>query len=371
MNCNTKRFVKLLSLVLAVLITTAVLQELVFRRFDAAQLMIESFYMEDENSLDVVMIGASEITAGYAAGLAYEEYGYRSYCIAPDSNPVSLFLYELKEVLKTQSPQLVVVEINGALYDSGWIHEEPMLRRVLDCAPLTQNKIDAINQTVGNLDYSYLFPMAKYHYCTGDYRIQGNGIASYNQARFRGYSLFKGMKTFTGNTTEGELYDMRNYTEKAPLDPLSEEYLREFLDYCKAENINAIFVRFPHRVTDYNLRKVPRANTAKEIINSYGFDYYDYLTDPSVAGIDLNKHFYNNEHLNVEGQAIMTRVICDLAKKHGVKITDAGDEQDEEWAEVVKYYHLFYDYAIKASAEGKKEWLSENISTLNKIEINK
>lgn len=368
MKTNFKRAFKVLSLLLAVVVLTAALQEFVFRRFDTMQLIVDGFYKEEENTLDIALIGASEFTSGYAPGLAYEEYGFRSYNFAPDSNPISLFLYELKEIQKTQNPQIVFVEINGALYDEGGAHNEPQLRRVLDCTPISENKIDTIKHIFGKMDYSYLFPIMKYHYSTGEYKIQQEEIESYNQVRKRGYSLLKGMITNTGNTTEGEAYNMLDFPEKAPLDPLCEKYLYEFLDYCKAQNLNVVFFRFPQRVTEENLTRALRSKTAKDIITSYGFEYFDFLTNPSAIGIDLNTHFYNNEHLNVVGQAIMTRKLCEIAKERGVVATKVSTEQKKRWDETVKYYHLFYDYAVKANSEGKAVWMAEDAKTLSLIE---
>lgn len=46
---------------------------------------IEGFYKEPENTIDVMMIGASEVYADYSATEAWKNYGYTSYSLGVSS----------------------------------------------------------------------------------------------------------------------------------------------------------------------------------------------------------------------------------------------------------------------------------------------
>ena len=72
------RTVKLISLLLIVSLFTLFLQNFVLCHIDHNKLRIDGFYLEDENSLDVVLTGASELYTGFSPGLAYEKFGFTS-----------------------------------------------------------------------------------------------------------------------------------------------------------------------------------------------------------------------------------------------------------------------------------------------------
>ena len=59
---------------------------------------IQGFYMEQEDSLDMVLIGSSENYAGYSPVLAYEEYGFTSYPYVLSATDFSLFEIQLDEI---------------------------------------------------------------------------------------------------------------------------------------------------------------------------------------------------------------------------------------------------------------------------------
>ena len=140
-----KRTVSLLSLFLAVLFSVGILQEYFLANFDHNTIRMEGFYLEEENSLDVVFLGASDVYQGFSSGLAYDEFGFTSYPLTVGANSIALYKSQLKEVLAHQSPQLIIVEINGALYgDSEYYQKTSTLHYYLDPVPFSQNKLDTI-----------------------------------------------------------------------------------------------------------------------------------------------------------------------------------------------------------------------------------
>ena len=137
-----KRTVKIISLCLAVLLVVGVSSEYLLSYFDANTLRLEGFYMEEENSLDVVFIGASEVYSDFSSGQAYDEFGFTSYPYATGANPISVYKSELKEILKKQSPKLIICEINGALYPkSDMIEKTGSLHKYFDNTPFSFEKM--------------------------------------------------------------------------------------------------------------------------------------------------------------------------------------------------------------------------------------
>lgn len=50
---------------------------------------IEGFYKEPKDSIDVMMIGASEVYADYSATEAWKNYGYTSYSLGYPERPAA------------------------------------------------------------------------------------------------------------------------------------------------------------------------------------------------------------------------------------------------------------------------------------------
>ena len=66
---------------------------------------IYGFYAEPENSLDMVMIGPSEVYTGYAPALAWEEYGLKSCNLSIGAVPCNMYKSIVTEIVKRRKRQ--------------------------------------------------------------------------------------------------------------------------------------------------------------------------------------------------------------------------------------------------------------------------
>ena len=123
---------------------------------------VKNFYKLENNSLDMVMIGASTTFTNYSAPLAFKEFGYTSYSLGTNGAPMGLAKSMLIEVLKTQNPKVIIIDINGILYDDKFESKEGSLRAWIDNMPYSQNKIKTIQELVPEDDrLSYYVPFLK------------------------------------------------------------------------------------------------------------------------------------------------------------------------------------------------------------------
>ena len=190
------RAVKLVSLALAVLLTTYILQAYLLRHIDNNSMRLEAFYLADKGSTDVVLVGASDVYAGYSAPYAYEKYGYTSYPYATQSAPANIVLPQIKEVIKYQDPKMIVVEINAFLYKDNDLPSETSGRMFLDNIPNDEVKNAYIQRyIVPDKRIEYYLPIIKYHGSWTDYPWKFKYLKADFELRHRGYSLFRGYKT--------------------------------------------------------------------------------------------------------------------------------------------------------------------------------
>lgn len=345
------RVIMILSLVLAIVISVMFLQEFVLCNPNHNNERVRGFYLEDENSIDVVTIGSSEIYCAFAPGLNYKECGFTSYPFATEGNTVRNFKAMYNEVVRTQDPKLIVIEINGALYSDANMERDANLRRVSDNIPLNENKTELIDSWVTENKIEYYLTFIKYH---GSWDKLGNTFAwtvSLMQDKLRGYNLLKGVKTFNEIYKTGSKVYYKNdkaLEKRRPLFSEAEKDLREFLDYLDEEGVDKskiLFVRFPHVVTNANITRYQRGNTIGDTIRSYGYNFVSFEMDDEGIDLDPYNDFYNIEHMNIYGQQKFSKFFAHyLQDNYGITASDLTEKQKAQWDEAVRYYDAYAAY---------------------------
>lgn len=166
------RAIKITALLLIVVLFSLVLQSYVLVHYDGNRMRLDGYYLEEKNSLDVVFIGASDIYASFAPGLAYEKFGFTSYSYATASSTAGATKTMLKEVLRTQNPQKIVIEVNAFLYGFDNDSKISSVRNYIDNVPLNENKIEYLQSGAipeGEEEIEYYLPLIKYHSTWNDY----------------------------------------------------------------------------------------------------------------------------------------------------------------------------------------------------------
>ena len=370
------RVIMILSLVLAIVVTTMFVQEFILCNADHNAERIRGFYLEEENTIDVVAIGSSEVYCGFAPGLNYKEYGFTSYPYATEGSTARNFKTMFDEVRRTQDPKLIIIEINGAIYGNTNFDKDVNLRRVIDNIPMGKSKSEMIETEIEpDKRIEYYMPLIKYH---GGWDNMGNSIGwsiSMIQDKLRGYNMLKGIKTYS------TYYDMsekvipstdRSMKLKRPLFKKSHEALLEFLKYLKSEGFSKdriLFVRFPHVTTERNLTRYQRGNTIASIIRDNGFRFVSFEPDDPEINLDPEKDFYNIEHMNINGQQKFTRYLGKYLQTHyGITPTKLTEEQKEEWDKTIPYYDAYVKYCVEMlDDDSPPQEIGENYFTMREI----
>lgn len=346
------RTVKIIALMLAVVSSVLILQGTVLRRIDQNSMRVEAFYLEDKGSVDVVLIGASDVYAGYSAPYAYDKYGITGYPYATQSSPPDVVLPQVKEVIKYQNPKMIIVELNSFLYTDRQMPNPANRRLFTDNIPRDEIWKDYIKENIEpDEQIEYYLPIIKYHSIWSDYPWRFKNLISDIKAKNRGYSLLRGYKTVA------RVFDpqVETINERLPdddstsaLGSLGKKYLKELLAYLKENNIkNVVFARFPHIVREKNgYKRFCRANEAGNIIKEYGYDFINLERYAYDEGFVVGEDWYNWDHLNIFGTEKCTDYIAELLmEKYGVTPAELNEEQKASWEDSVDNYHKLYNYA--------------------------
>lgn len=355
--------------------------KVIFNTWTSNELRIDAYRMEPVDSIDLVLIGSSEITADYSAGYAYKEFGFTSYPYSVDAAPVSLWDAMLEDVLAYQNPDLIVIETNGMFYtDEKTIYGNAARHFVLDHMPVSSRKLNEVRSIAKDNVYidpsiTFFLPFIKYHSEWNKIEEKKTYIDAGLALKQRGYSVLKGNYTNTAKDVMTTVSENKGIVDEEKLHPLSEQYLRDFLEGCRKRGIsNILFTSFPHVITQeegnryYNSCKM--ANYASHIFEEYGYDYVNFESCFKEIGLDPKIDFYNEGHMNFTGQRKFTDFFSRfLLCEYGLTSTKTINEDVKKmWDTTAEYYQLFYEYAKDLYDKGEKKSLAETPQLLYKLE---
>lgn len=124
---------------------------------------VGNFDLIEKNSMDVIVLGSSHAYCSIDNLLLKEKYGIESYTLATQQQSVKLNYYYFQEMLKTQSPEVVVVELFMVGRVNGY-QSDDILHDAIDVLPMSMNKIQMIEDAVPeDKRMEHYFPIIKYH----------------------------------------------------------------------------------------------------------------------------------------------------------------------------------------------------------------
>ena len=136
----------------------------------------------------------------------------------------------------------------------------------------------------------------------------------------------------------------------------------EFLDYCKSENLdNIVFVNFPRLIADEDNNTVMvLLKQVDEILNTYDYPLLNLQPEMERIGIDKNRDFYNEHHMNIYGQKKMTEYLGNLLlNEYGLTPRAQSARSKQQWEACVPNYKEFVEMADRAIQAGDDLLLSE------------
>ena len=368
------RALKIISLFLAVLTLISVSQNWVFKYRERDIRRMEGFRIEEDNSLDVVLIGSSDIYTGFSSAYAYGLQGFTSYPYTVASCPVTLWKTMLEETLRSQSPQLIVVDINGAGYiREKDLHNNAALHYVTDGMPLSILKIRTLREQCDNNTDSawyYLFPFLKYHLLWQNMRDFEGNYYDTRMLRQNRCALLRGVSTTAVEAPPPD--GIRNVSgdfSERELAEAAEQALVGFLEYCREKDLNVLFTLFPRQIglSDNNAayQFYQRANRAERIIRGYGFPFLNMARLTDKMNIDPDRDYYNENHLNIYGQRKATEFLARyLVEECGVIARPQSAENAAKWETSAEYYRLYSDYAEEAIRMKRPETIAETAALI-------
>lgn len=348
---NKKRHHKIEITVICLLLVMSVafVSFLSVHQFSSHEIRVKHFFMEDENVIDVVHIGASEMYTGFSPEYIWHNYGITSYNLATAGAPMRLAKSELKAAIETQNPKLMVISLNGAMYDDKRSTHEGYTRMWLDNMPYSSLREEAIEEWIPKEDrINFRWKILNYH----------DNLARFTECLKLSWREFKAEKDqrlltisgIQGNAStdkKRDLVSIMNYKKEKKLDKEADKDLTDLLEYIKKEDIkNVIFVNMPRFYDKEMLGSREKLNTAIKKVKSYGYDVYDLDKDVNKIGLDPQHDYYNAAHPNIYGQQKISKYFYEqIVPKYVKNHRNYSDDVVTRWDENYDVYTKFYAWA--------------------------
>ncbi len=329
-------------------------------QFSSHEVRVKNFFAEKKDTIDVVHIGASEMYAGFSPEYIWENYGITSYNLATAAAPMGLAKSQVQAAIEYQHPKLMVISMNGAVYNNKRAVAEGYTRMWIDNMPDSSLRNKAIDDLIKGDKLTYKFKVLKYHD---------------NLARFvECYDLFKrearakvDKRLLTISGIQGQacsddrdlsqIVDATNFKEEKSLSKITAMQLYDLLNYLKENKIkNVIFVNMPRYYDEPMLDSKTRINKATKIIKKYGYEVYDFDMKLKEIGLDPKDDFYNPYHLNAIGQQKMSKYFYEkVLPNYKIKTRNYDEDVKIRWDENYNAYTKVYTW-IEKTIRNKSEY---------------
>lgn len=307
-----------------------------------------TFYGMEKDSCDTVFIGTSTTFSGIMPMDLYEQQGITSCIYATNMQFENSLKYSIREVLKTQKPKLLVIDIapfvsghHPAARGEDWHPEnrELFIKFNIDSmkyspgrAALVHEIADAVDADLPRRIYYHL-DISRYHTNTPDRKHFDNAQ----------YDIGKGFQYLShdagGKTVPEELG--ADDGSSMPLPETERRYLDELADEVRKLDCEVLFVFLP---VYCNGEGWQRKNYTGEYLQSRGFAFHDFSREMEALGIDPATDFWGYNHLDSLGAAKATKRIGEYLAEHYELPDRREDPACAWWTKELESWHK-----IKAS----------------------
>ena len=286
----------------------------------------DAFRHLPEHSIDVIALGSSHVQYAFDPAVFYTESGYYGYVMGSQCQPMSITYHMLEEVLKTQSPEVAVIDVFTLLPASSVCYAEGNFYVAIDemTGENRLNAADTVPDEELRKQYKYDLLMNHSNWKNMDFtdlqKILNNGkpFMDYN------YELgYVRQEPVDIRPTPLIAYERQNVIS------LSEKEKKEIDDVvslCREHNIIPIFIKTPFICDQENTDKLYAVWDYLEENNLRHIDYIRKAEELSWF-IDMDGDTWHN---NSWGAQIITKDLAEYLKEENLVRNHRNQSQMEE-----------------------------------------
>ena len=299
-------------------------------------------YYRETSGHDVLFIGDCEVYETYSPVTLWEEYGIPSWVRGSAQQTVWQSYYLLEEMLRYETPKVVVFNVLAMKYDTpestgSDTRREAYNRMTLDAMKWSGSKWRAISASMtaeerqGEGMLTYLFPILRFHDRWRELGREDFGYLFHREAvSHNGYLMRTEVVAFQGGLPEAP-----------PRQPSFGEnswyYLNKMEALCRERGIQLVLVKAPNPMPVW---WESWDDAVRDYAEEKGLLYLNAQVCQEEIGIDWSRDTYDGGyHLNVYGAEKTTRWLGGiLAQRFGLPDRREEPERAALWAERAARY---------------------------------
>ena len=261
---------------------------------------IINLYHQEDDTVDVLVLGTSCGYAGVNTNVLWEEYGIAAYNLCTAEQPYWISYYYLEEALKTQQPRLILLDAKASIYQDD---SSKRGRTILSTYGIRSfdTRMKAIAACVADEDFAgfaLAFPELHSYY----QKVETKNFAYPPDNAGRGAD-WKGYIEM--DVTEQHQKPSLVWTNiKKPMNARQQEYFEKTLALANEHGIPVMLVGFPN--PDYANDHM-YYNSLWHVAEQHGVSGVNY-NDPDLrVRLAYSSDFADWQHLNVKGSVTFSR----------------------------------------------------------------
>lgn len=293
-----------ISAVSFVLVLALMVQALTYITWDKGGKAVSLYRREEPGSLDVLFVGASQVMCGVYPMDLYHDFGITSYDYTVSASLLPQSYYCIIEALKTQHPEVLVLDVSGVVFD-GKVSTLEYAHSQLDSMPWSENKLRALEDLIESPGdrLEFYIPLIRFHTRWKD--LNRDDLLPIT-------GTTKGAAVMDGLVVDPDPAWAVVTDEVLQPPEVAEEYLRRSLDYCLDAGVPVLLLTMP--VISYSAPKY--YNAVKAVAGEYGVPYLDLSAYLDDMGFDLSADMRDEFHCNISGACKVTDYIGRYLKEH-------------------------------------------------------
>ncbi|MCD7821522.1 MAG: hypothetical protein LUG64_04845 [Clostridiales bacterium] len=311
----------------------------------------ENLYALADDSVDVLVLGSSQVAFGVSPVEMYDHSGLSAYSIGMSQASMMGNYYWMLEVCKKQDPSVVMLDVS-TLFEVSLENSERVSADVMRVSSNKLALVQAVAALHGESVLSYLFPLVKYH--TRWYSLSAEDFGGYdNDCCYRGFNITdKCIKGLSYNTliidnddTTGNIRAMYEYQLV---------YFEQILAYCQENDIELLLFKTPK--SSWTLSD---SNQVQFLADSYGLTYLDFNYEEllEAIGFDITTDMKDKDHLNTSGADKLSDYLADYAAAQ-YDLPDRREDVDYDLQINGELYETERTDAYLCATTDPVEWLA-------------
>lgn len=297
---------------------------------------LKTFYKQGKNTVDVVFVGSSHIYENINTGVLWDDYGMAAYILAGSMQPVWNSYYYINECLKTQHPELVVMDVNSAVIED---YSNDSTKNLTSMSTIIKNtyglklspdKIEAIKESSNPKFW------AEYFLGIPTYHMRYEELSRADYLPYNDLPYFEYWKGFGMNAhiTPAERPAGFETDEIGEIPAKTELYFKKIFDLCKQNGVQLLLIKTPYQATKEQMAVFNRVG---QLADEAGVPYINlnYFLDEMETNFATD--FADSCHMSYIGSARFAKYIGGYIKERYDIPDRRGESGYESWDMMAKF----------------------------------